>query len=563
MERHLADSRGRHLEFFLGADDRALLTIDGVAMVERSPTLDMSTASATRALDAGPHTIQLDYEQHRGASRLNLQVASDGRTPGPLDPYSLFPTEPTAASVRVGLAAKVSQRAAFIVWSAFGVILVGIAGHRVLALVQAPPRSWSRITSRAHSFFDSVRTISPMVCAGVALSIVAYATLLRIDAITTRYGPLEQPRWAQALQNASDRFETWQPALGWRPVDHPYVGGDPINYIRFAKEMESFYGAHVREPVFPLVTKVWLWLLDQQDIAVSFASALFSVLGVWATWLLGSYVFSQWVGLGAAFAMAIERDVISWGVSGWRDDAFTFGVVLSTYALVRYRDTTYHTAVAAGLFGGLSCLTRITSLSFLLAGYGVLAIVYRADRARRRLLALAVLTMTVVTAPYLLNCWWQFGDQFYAINNHTEFYQSRQGMSPQSDLSAKRYIGAMVAEDPLRMVEVFAVGMTTYPFANKWRGFEPWWPGLGRWLSWSAVVGLGLMLRSSDGRFLLIVLAASLLPYAFTWEIWGGAEWRFTQHAYPFYLVAAFWMPVYLVRVCVESVNRRTRAASS
>ena len=36
----------------------------------------------------------------------------------------------------------------------------------------------------------------------------------------------------------------------------------------------------------------------------------------------------------------------------------------------------------------------------------------------------------------------------------TEFYQSRQGMSPQSDLSATRYIGAMVAEDPLRMVEV-------------------------------------------------------------------------------------------------------------
>jgi len=517
------------------------LTIDGVAMVERSPTLGMSTASATRALDAGPRTFQWDYEQHRGASRLNLQVASDGRMPGPLDPYSLFPTEPTAASVRVGLAAKVSQRAAFIVWSAFGVMLVGIAGHRVLALVQAPPRSWSRITSRAHSFFDSVRTISPMVCAGVALSIVAYATLLRIDAITTRYGPLEQPRWAQALQNASDRFETWQSALGWRPVDHPYVGGDPINYIRFAKEMESFYGAHVREPVFPFVTKVWLWLLDQQAIAVSFASALFSVLGVWATWLLGSYVFSQWVGLGAALAMAIERDVISWGGNGWRDDAFTFGVVLSTYALVRcYRDTTYHTAVAAGLLGGLSCLTRITSLSFLLAGFGVLAIVYRADRARRRLLALAVLTMTVVTAPYLLNCWWQFGDPFYAINQHTEFYQSRQGMSPQSDHSATRYIGAMVAEDPLRMVEVFAVGMTTYPFANKWRGFEPWWPGLGRWLSWSAVVGLGLMLRSSDGRFLLIVLAASLLPYAFTWEIRGGAEWRFTQHAYPFYLVAAF-----------------------
>ena len=30
-----------------------------------------------------------------------------------------------------------------------------------------------------------------------------------------------------------------------------------------------------------------------------------------------------------------------------------------------------------------------------------------------------------------------------------------------------------------------------------------------------------------------------LLPYAFTWGIPGGGEWRFTMPAYPFYLVAA------------------------
>ncbi|MGE5198031.1 MAG: hypothetical protein ACM3H9_00230, partial [Rhodospirillaceae bacterium] len=32
---------------------------------------------------------------------------------------------------------------------------------------------------------------------------------------------------------------------------------------------------------------------------------------------------------------------------------------------------------------------------------------------------------------------------------------------------------------------------------------------------------------------------ASLLPYAFTWDLGSGRAWRFTMHAVPFYLVAA------------------------
>ena len=38
----------------------------------------------------------------------------------------------------------------------------------------------------------------------------------------------------------------------------PYVGGDPINYLKFAREMRNFYAAHVREPMFPAVTKIGL-----------------------------------------------------------------------------------------------------------------------------------------------------------------------------------------------------------------------------------------------------------------------------------------------------------------
>ena len=36
-----------------------------------------------------------------------------------------------------------------------------------------------------------------------------------------------------------------------------------------------------------------------------------------------------------------------------------------------------------------------------------------------------------------------------------------------------------------------------------------------------------------------MILFTSLLPYAVTWSVGGGSEWRFTQHVYPLYLVMA------------------------
>ena len=52
-------------------------------------------------------------------------------------------------------------------------------------------------------------------------------------------------------------------------------------------------------------------------------------------------------------------------------------------------------------------------------------------------------------------------------------------------------------------------------------------------------VGLVLFLRSRHGRFSSWSCSRPSLPFAFTFRISGGNEWRFTLLAYPFYLVAA------------------------
>jgi hypothetical protein len=68
------------------------------------------------------------------------------------------------------------------------------------------------------------------------------------------------------------------------------------------------------------------------------------------------------------------------------------------------------------------------------------------------------------------------------------------------------------------------------------------------------------MLWSPEGRLLLTLLLASLVPYAFTADIPGGAEWRFTLHAYPYFLIAAALGLTWLGRLVVAVQSRETLA---
>jgi 4-amino-4-deoxy-L-arabinose transferase-like glycosyltransferase len=379
--------------------------------------------------------------------------------------------------------------------------------------------------------------------------VILFGTVLRLDALTGAFGRVSEPAWLQALQRGAQTLivmlhlplESWQPE-----PEHPHQDGpptryrsDPYTYLQRAREMGSFYGAHYREPVFPFVVKGWLWLLNDQDVAVSFASASFSVLCVLVTYFMGTIAFSRWVGCAAAFGMAIEREVISWGVGGWRDDAFAFAVVLSVCSMLYHRRApSAGSAVALGVSAALACLTRVFSLSFLGPGF-LFLLVWPAGSWRRRLrgLMIATLTAMVLVAPYLVNCWREFGDPLYALNYQPLYYLAAEHAPSSTTPGAAGYIGGKLLDAPAQTLDTWALGMTSYPFLNKWDGFEPWLPGLGRWLGGAALVGLILFAASGNGRLLLLVLASAQVPFAFTWRL--SADWRYTEFTYPFFLVAA------------------------
>ncbi len=394
--------------------------------------------------------------------------------------------------------------------------------------------------------------------------VLAHGALLRIDAITGQYGPVTSPAWLAAVQTRSiaPPEAIRPPSISWQPepvflhrdgVTTRYRS-DPYTYIDNARSMTSFYGAHFREPVFPFATRTFLGVLGGQDVAVSFASAFFSVLAVWFTYLLGAAIWSRPIGLLAALGLSLDYDVVSLASLGWRDDAYMAAVTLCAYLIVRwwrteqasarvYRlgslhiDAAYMQAVVVGVAGGFAILTRIMAVSFLSAAalYMVLA---RRAAWRRQLTAtgLALVTACLVAGPYFVNCWRVYGDPLYTFNVHGDIYSAAEGEAAWKGSTAA-YVSQKIARRPFEMLDTVAQGLTTYPFANKWHGLDPWLAGLGTLASIAAIAGLAVFASLAHGRLLLVLLVASLVPFSFTWTV--DPDFRFTMHVYPILLTAA------------------------
>jgi len=391
--------------------------------------------------------------------------------------------------------------------------------------------------------------------------ILLYAALLRLDALFKSYGPYDEPSWLAAMQPAvGAAASAITPDWPWGHDDTPYVGGDPINYLKFAREMRHFYAAHVREPMFPAMTRIGLMLSGDRDVGVSVTSITFALLTLVATYALGSLVASPAVGLAAAAMLAIDHSAVYWAIGGWRDELFAFFAISSTWAWIRFgRRPTIANAIVAGALSGGACLTRITTIA-LIAPAVVWLLMTRGAGVRREL-AIAVGLMTVIVAPFLINCAIATGDPFYAIDNHTTFYLGREGAADVTPVSAVSYSLDKFKTRPITAADNAVRGVFAYPFANKWVGLDEWYEGLGTALAGLAIAGLIAWLWVPEGRFLLCMFLGSLVPFSMTWTVLGGAEWRLTFFAYAFYLIAAFWFvdkAVHVARAWLLSGDARS-----
>ena len=532
-------------------------TIDDT-LANQATSYDGGPTTRTVHLAAGFHAIAIAYEVDALLPRLFVAAARAGRRPQPLAPETLKPRPPRNPRARaiaqllhgllgcLALATTVwAVRVSIPAWTAYGQTRL-----RTLPVISSIGRPWPEWLGRA-------------TAVTLLAGILSYGMLLRIDAIAGRYGPVASPAWLAAVQGRSlaaphairPSSITWQPEQ-----EHPHRDGtitryrsDPYTYLEAARTMTSFYEAHFREPIFPFATKVFLYLLGGQDVAVSFTSTCFSVLAIWFTYLLGASIWSRPVGLLAATGLALDHDVVSLASSGWRDDAYMAVVTLCVYLMLRWwraqpgsiaigrgparTDAFYPLAALVGVAAGVAILTRIMAVSFLAAGAGGVLLERRSPwRRSLRAAALAMVTAVIIAAPYFVNCWRVYGDPLYTFNVHGNIYSAAEGQAAWEGSTAA-YVAQKIAHRPFEMLDTVARGLTTYPFSNKWSGLDRWAAGLGEWASTAAIAGLLVLAAFREGRWLAMVMIASLVPFAFTWTV--DPDFRFTEHVYPPLLIAA------------------------
>ena len=524
------------VDLILESHTRATWRIDGQLAAEHLGT-DAPLSRRTVLLTAGFHAIELDWRYEDGGT-FAASWAPAGESARPLTSTAIVPEPPSRPMLWVAASAVTRwvRRSA----TAFAMV-IGLA--LVAAAVEAARR---RI--RAARGETAAATISRRAAVVTLLAIALYGGALRLDAITGIFGVVSGPAWIAALQQTTHQMLTHaQPAgIAWTPAErypHPtgpdtHYRSDPYTYLLYARAMRHFSDAHQREPIFPFTTKVWLRVLDDQDVAVSFASAMYAVLSIVFTYLVGATAFSRPVGLIAAAAFAVEYTAVAWDVAGWRDPAFTCGAVAFTWALLRCtRAPTWPNAALVGFLAAFAFLVRVTALSFL--GPGLLWLFAFGPRVgwRRRwqLAGLAALVATVLAAPYVTNCWRVYGDPLYALNAVTPNLPDSQ--TTESSQGAFHYLKSKAAARPFEMIDTALLGLTVHPFTNKWDGFVPWLGERAHWMAIATALGLLMFLGSSVGRLLLAIVVTATIPFCITWQL--AADWRYTEHTYPFFLIAA------------------------
>lgn len=517
-------------ELVLKSDGEASVRIDGVDVLGIGGNQTRNHRAAGR-VPAGLHRLHVVYRPGSGPGHeIFLKgITEEGRSIA-VERRDTFSGLPSAGDLIMGWMARLLPAGALLTWVVY----------LALRIREGSPR-------------DLTRKVPALLICLVTL----LAAGLRFEAVVIRYGGAAAPDWADAL---AGEIKAWRPgSFEHTPAVHPYEG-DPFSYLTIARSMGGFYEPSAREPLFPYLTRLALALAGGRDIGINFLSALCSALACISIFALGSRLLSPWTGVAAAFLWAIEWQALSFSVEGWRDDLFTLQVAACAAALISlHLQPGRLGAVVLGVAGGLTLLTRLSALTFLVPGL-VAAVLLPSPATRRDRLGasgIALLWMGLLAGPFMAACAIGFGDPFYAVNVHAAFYRGRAGLEGSGGSTALQFLAQSLL--PWEFLQTGFVGLTSYPFLNKWRGLGALLPGLGEVVRALALAGLPVLLRRPGGGVALLVLFSSIAPYAWTWGIPGGGEWRFTLPAYPFYLVSAVLALETGVLGLIEFVDRRTR----
>lgn len=146
--------------FAVTSDDGAVVSIDGVPTIDNGGRHGLQTVNATVPLQAGPHSVVIDFTQFGGGFAFDWQWAPAGSSSQPVQPWLLSPAKASVNAVRAWHLVDLAVRGLLIVAALLLVPLAWlrrdwIAAHpRTSALVfftlLAAVHTWPLATDLAH-----------------------------------------------------------------------------------------------------------------------------------------------------------------------------------------------------------------------------------------------------------------------------------------------------------------------------------------------------------------------------------------------------------------------------
>jgi hypothetical protein len=340
----------------------------------------------------------------------------------------------------------------------------------------------------------------------------------------------------QRLQPILPSYSLFNPQNA--PED-PYRA-DVRSYLDRAQSLSlfGFYDASFREPLYVAIVGIFLWLFGGQGIGILIQSLFFSIAVLPLAYLLAIRVANRWWALAALLPITLHEWLILEAPSGYRMSTYAFFVLAFTGWVFLGKSRSWHTdAAVTGILGSAVCLIRLSGLSLVLP-----LLVLKAWERRRqenwKAIWVSALVILVLIGPFLVNCYREHGDPFYAVSFHTQFWlDAERTERAERPVSLTRYL---LDRDIVDLAKGTLKGLTFLPIRTFWRGLArfPWMNAL---IVAAGILGLLVVLKTRY-RFLTVAYLTHLLPFAYIQNFPSGEMPRFVMPAYFFLVLAAIWI---------------------
>jgi len=207
--------------------------------------------------------------------------------------------------------------------------------------------------------------------------------------------------------------------LGWAIYlkDAGLMFGDSVDYNHLGLSLAEGRGyvdtegnpTACRSPLYPIFIGCIYWLFGHSLFAVRLFQVVLGVISCYVLFLVGRRIFNPQVGLIGAFLFAWNPYLIYYTGAILQETLFIFVVLITFYFLSRINDE-YKFILLAGIFGGLSILTREVFLIYVpFLFIGSLILIEGSIWVKFRKIAILFICLLIIWGPWLIRNYFIYG----------------------------------------------------------------------------------------------------------------------------------------------------------